>query len=98
MNESRGRPNTSTDDEHTATVSALIVEDALMSVRRIAETVGISKSSAHLILYDNLGLTLVCARWVPRLLTPQMKLHRVMACEENLGKFFMMAKNFLNKL
>ena len=69
-----------------------------MMVRRIAETFGISKSSAHRILSENHGLTRVCARWVPHLLTPQMKLHRVMACEENLGKCFHDDQKFLKQV
>ena len=38
IEESRGRPNTSTDNEHITNVSALIVEDPRMTVRRIADS------------------------------------------------------------
>ena len=41
-----------------------------MTVYQIAETVGISVGSAHSILHDNLCLSKLSARWVPKALRP----------------------------
>ena len=41
-----------------------------MTVYQIAETVGISVGSAHSILHDDLCLSKLSARWVPKALRP----------------------------
>ena len=41
-------------------------------VYQIAETVGISVGSAHSILHDNLCLSKLSARWVPKALCPNL--------------------------
>ena len=51
-------------------VRYLVEEDGRMAVYQIAETVGISAGSAHLILHDNLCLSKLSARWVPKALRP----------------------------
>jgi transposase len=40
-----GRPSTSTDDDHVETVRAVIRENRSLTVREVAEEVGICKSS-----------------------------------------------------
>ena len=58
-------------------VSDVIDADRRHTVREVAEIVGISKSSAHRILSDELGMSRVCARWVPRLLRDEEMKRRV---------------------
>ena len=52
-----GRPTTSKNNEKINFVRNLVKEDGLLTVYQIAETVGISVGSAHLILHDNLCLS-----------------------------------------
>jgi len=45
-----GRPSTSMDDDHVEKVLAVIRQNRRLTVREVAEEVGICKSSCHLIL------------------------------------------------
>ena len=51
-----GRPSTSMDDEHVEKVLALILQNRRLTVREVAEEVGICKSSCHQILTDKLKM------------------------------------------
>lgn len=52
-----------------------------MTVDDVAKGVDISHERAHLILRDHLGLSKVCARWVPKLLAPEQRDERVRQCQ-----------------
>ena len=69
-NEGRGRPTTSKNNEKIDFVWNLVKEDGRLTVYQIAETVGISVGLAHSILHDNLCLSKLSARWVPKALRP----------------------------
>ncbi len=60
----------------------MIKTDRRLTVREIAELLDISVGSAHTILKDKLNMSRVCARWIPRLLTPEQKQNRVDVCLE----------------
>ena len=47
-----GRPSTSMDDDHVEKVLAVICQNRRLTVREVAEEVGIYKSSCHLILTE----------------------------------------------
>lgn len=64
-----GRPRTSTTDENVAIVHDMIMEDRRLSTRVIAARAGISQERADHILRNELEMSKVSARWVPRLLT-----------------------------
>jgi len=64
-----GRPSTSMDDNHVEKVLALIHQNHHLTVREVAEEVGICKRSCHVILTDKLKMRCVAAKFVPRLLT-----------------------------
>ena len=55
--EGHGRPTTSKNNEKIDFVRNLVKEGGRLIVYQIAETVGISVSSAHLILHDDLCLS-----------------------------------------
>ena len=67
-----GRPSTSMDD-HVEKVLAVIRQNLRLTVREVAEEVGICKSSCHLILTDKLKMRRVTAKFVSRLLTDAQK-------------------------
>ena len=54
------------------------------SLRRVADELGISKSRVHDIMNNQLDMSKVCSRWVPKLLTPLQRINRVECCQELL--------------
>ena len=64
-----GRPSTSMDDDHVEKVLAVIRQNRRLTLREVAEEVGICKSSCHLILTDKLRVSHVAVKFAPRLLT-----------------------------
>jgi len=79
-----GRPSEVITDENVQAVEKLVLEDRRSTVASLAITTGISVGSVATILHEHLGLSKVCARWVPRMLTAEMKQHRMQIAEENL--------------
>ena len=63
-----GRPSTSITVEKVAAVQSLLEEDRRITIDYIANAIGISRGSANSILTDNLGLSKLSARWVPKAL------------------------------
>ena len=63
-----GRPSTSRNDELIDQLRTLAMQDRRVTVRELAEEVGISTSSVHSILTDNLVLRRVPAKLVPQLI------------------------------
>jgi hypothetical protein len=47
----------------------MLLDDRRIKVRKIAETIGISKERVGYILHEELDVEKLCGRWVPRLLT-----------------------------
>src|SRR5277367_4636935 len=69
-----GRPTTATTQEKIDAIHDMVMEDRRLKVNEIAETVGISRERVENFLANELGMTRVSARWVPRLLTPDQTL------------------------
>ena len=67
--EGRGRPKTTKNNENIDFVRNL-VKDGQLTVYQIAETVGISVGAAHSIMHNDLSLSKLSARWVPKALHP----------------------------
>jgi len=68
-----GRPSTPTNDDHVETVRAVIRENHRLTVREVADVVGISVGSCHQIFAEKLQMRRVSAKFVPRLLTDDQK-------------------------
>jgi len=68
-----GRPATSTNDEHVETVRAAIRRNGRLTVRGVADEVGISIRSCHEIFTEKIPMRRVSAKCVPRLLTDDQK-------------------------
>lgn len=79
-----GGPITASTDENVKKVEKIILEDARMKVKMIAEMTNLSIGTIHSILHDSLNLSKVSARWVPRMLTAPQKKVRVECCKEFL--------------
>jgi histone-lysine N-methyltransferase SETMAR len=80
-----GRPVEATTPENCVAVERLVMKDRRLKVDQIAETLGISHGSVETILHEKLGMSKVCARWVPRMLTSVQKADRMDASSELLG-------------
>jgi len=75
-----GRPSTSSGNENIYCVRSLVLSDRRLTVRMIAEELDLGKSSIHKILTEHLEMKKVCAKIVPKLLTPEQKLRRKECC------------------
>jgi histone-lysine N-methyltransferase SETMAR len=79
-----GRPSTTVTDENIQAIERIVMRDRQISVRRVANELGISKTRVHEIMDNHLGMSKVCTRWVPKLLTPVQRINRVECCQELL--------------
>ena len=79
-------------------MESLVLKDRRVMIEHIADIVDVSIGTVHQILHDCLNMRKVCARWVPRMLTPEQKQTRVNACEELLELFQQDPNNFLDRL
>ena len=77
-----GRPSTSMDDDHVEKVLTVIRPNRRITVREVAEEVGICKCSCHLILTDKQKMRRVAAKFVPRLLTDALLIREFLTKHE----------------
>jgi len=75
-----GHPSTSSGNENIYHVLSLMLSDHRLTVRMIAEELGLGKTSVHTILTEHLEMKKVCAKIVPKLLTPEQKLRWKECC------------------
>ena len=66
-----GRPKTSVTKTNISAVKIVVKQDARLSVKVIASCTGISEGSVQTILKKHFDLRMVCAQWVPHLLTEE---------------------------
>ena len=85
-------------DEKINAVVNVVNENRRITIRQIAEAEGISYGSAETILTEDLGMTRVCARWVPHLLIPEQNLNRVFKSQEMLDRLFHEGQAFLHRI
>jgi histone-lysine N-methyltransferase SETMAR len=93
-----GRPVEATTPENCAAVERLVMADRRLKVQQIAETLGISYGSVETILHEQLGMSKVCARWVPKMLTPVQKADRVDMSKELLALYESDANDFCARI
>ena len=80
--EGRGRSITATSEDNVKRVDELIRQDRRLKLHEIASSLEISETSAHRIVFDELGYRKVSARWVPKQLTDNHKEQRLDICRE----------------
>ncbi|XP_011263146.2 uncharacterized protein LOC105255530 [Camponotus floridanus] len=93
--ERSGRPSTSTDEQHVKKIEELVLANRRMTVRDLADAVGISKGSANTILKDILGLKRVKSRLVPKNLNFFEKERRINICKEMLSDYQSVMKRII---
>jgi len=69
-------------NENIDRVRSLVLSDRRLTVRMIVEELRLGKSSVHTILTENLDMKKVCAKIVPKLLTPEQKMRRKECCTD----------------
>ena len=83
-----GRPSTSTTDENVEAVKEIVLKNRRITIREVAEDVGISVGSCHGILSDVLGMRRVSAKFVPKLLNFDQKNRRMTIAQEAGLRFY----------
>ena len=68
-----GRPSTAKTQENVKKVARIVRGDRRLSIRAISELTNINKESVRQILQDDLGMKKVCAKVVPKILTPSKR-------------------------
>ena len=74
---SMSRPNTSTTDESIEAVKKMILNNRRITIREVAEDVGISFGSCQKIFTDVLGIKREAAKIVSKLLNFEQKQNRM---------------------
>jgi histone-lysine N-methyltransferase SETMAR len=82
-----GRPVTVTTRETINAIHDMILADRRIKQRYIATQLGISQERVHAIILNELHMTKVSARWVPKLLSPDNKRIRFNMSRDNLARF-----------
>jgi len=75
--ERSGRPATSRTEENIEKVRQIVSENRRLTVRSIAEQVNIDRETVRKILTENLDMSKVCAKMVPKELPEEQKQRRV---------------------
>ena len=81
------RPSTATTQEHIDRIHQMVMKDRRLTISHLANVISISRERVENILHNELGMSKVSARWVPRLLTPDQKLTKLVMSETNLARF-----------
>ncbi|XP_011859854.1 PREDICTED: putative uncharacterized protein FLJ37770 [Vollenhovia emeryi] len=81
-----GRPSTSRTDDNVQRVRDVLNSNRRLSVRMIADQIGIDKMIVHTIITEDLAIRKICAKFVPKVLTDDQKQRRVSACEDLLQR------------
>ncbi|VVC43895.1 Hypothetical protein CINCED_3A020837 [Cinara cedri] len=81
-----GRPVTVSTPETVTKINQIVRADRRMSIRMIAEAVNADKETVKKILHEELHMTKVCAKLVPKNLTPDQKFLRQQVCSRFLEK------------
>lgn len=92
-----GRPKTASTSENITAVYKMILENRQVSLREIAKALVISPERVHSIVHNSLMMKKLQAHWVPRTLTVDQKMNRVLACEEVLKKIKQLGGGFWSR-
>ena len=82
-----GHPSTPTTQENIDRIHQMVINNRRLTIIHLANVISISCEPMENILHNELGMSEVSARWVPRLLTPDQKLTRLVMSEANLARF-----------
>jgi hypothetical protein len=92
-----GQTSMSTDDAHINAIHDLILQNCRLTIREIAEDVGISFGSCQAILTEKLNMHRVAAKFVPCVFAEDQKANRVNISQELLDRVSV-DENFLKTI
>lgn len=92
-----GAPKTAVTPEVIDKVHDMVLADRRVKVCELAEAMGISIERTYFILHNELDMKKLCARWVPRLLTPEQKRNRMRTSADCLEVFKKNPTDFLRR-
>jgi histone-lysine N-methyltransferase SETMAR len=87
-----------TSESMVNTARVIVLEDRRITLRELGDILGVSQTTAHTILRDYLHMRKVCARWIPRLLTPEQLEYRAFVCEQWKQRYSEEGDDFLKKI
>ena len=96
--ERSGKPKDVTTLEIIRKVHDILLDNLKVKVRELAEATSISIGSVVKILYEDLGMRMLAAKWVPRLQTIDQKRQRVRDLKSCLDFFHRNPSDFLRRL
>ena len=79
-----GRPSTSRTDENVERVKQKVRSNCHLTVRMIADELGMNSERVWRIISEDLGMRKICAKMIPRLLNQGKKERRVHMCQDIL--------------
>ena len=82
-----GRTKTVTTPEIIVKIHDIILEDRRISVKSIAEQLGISREGVRSIIHEDLDMRKLSAKWVPKCLDGDQKRQRCQSSEQILNFF-----------
>src|ERR1700759_5864705 len=68
-----GRPAEASTEENVESVQDMVLKDRRLTIRRVARCLKLSTGTTHHIISEILGCNKMCARWVPRMVGPEIK-------------------------
>ena len=77
-----GRPSTSKTEENIERVRQVVRGDRRLTVRIIADEVGMNHNAVWEIITEDLGMRKICAKMVPKLLSNDQKDRRKQVCQD----------------
>ena len=92
-----GRPTTAKNQENIRLVQNLVEEDRRVTIDEIANAVGIAHGSVFSVLTEDLGLSKLSARWVPKALQENQLNQRADLCLATLTKMEANEDNFFKR-
>ena len=90
-----GRPLKS---NHAQPISDKLKEDPYMSTRQLAEAVGVNKQTVKRVLIDELNMVKINLKWIPHVLTDEIKKKRVAIATTMLDFLSHASENALNSI
>ncbi|GFR91616.1 histone-lysine n-methyltransferase setmar-like protein [Elysia marginata] len=93
-----GRPLSASNAANQKAVDKMILGNRRIKQKDIAKELEISKERAQHIITDILGYRKVSARWVPRMLTDEMKMQRKTTCAELMKHYEEDGEEFIQQI
>ena len=92
-----GRPPSAVTEANKVRVDELIRSDRRVTTRDITDIIGVGNHAVQTIISE-LGYSKVCARWVPRQLTAELKQSRRDVCLQLLQRYQAEGDDFMNSI